>query len=87
MQRQPPKRPRPGDGQGGNDLIYIPRDQSEIVLADCATACGSNVTAAQQWAAFDAFIEQDDYLRTHRGQIAERFGALNPWYSNAASAW
>jgi hypothetical protein len=71
-----------GDGQGGNDLIYIPRDQSEIVFADCATACGTNVTAAQQWAAFDAFIEQDDYLRTHRGEIAERFGALNPWYSN-----
>ena len=27
-----------GDGAGGNDLIYIPRDQSEIVFADCATA-------------------------------------------------
>jgi hypothetical protein len=71
-----------GDGAGGNDLIYIPRDQSEIVLADCTTGCGTNITAAQQWEAFDAFIEQDDYLRSHRGQIAERFGALNPWYSN-----
>jgi hypothetical protein len=71
-----------GDGAGGNDLIYIPRDQSEIVFADCTTGCGANITAAQQWAAFDAFIEQDDYLRSHRGEIAERFGALNPWYSN-----
>ena len=26
-----------GDGTGGNDLIYIPRDQSEIVFADCPT--------------------------------------------------
>ncbi|RMF54290.1 MAG: TonB-dependent receptor, partial [Bacteroidetes bacterium] len=32
--------------------------------------------------AFEAFIRQDDYLSSHRGQIAERFGAVNPWYSN-----
>jgi hypothetical protein len=71
-----------GDGTGGNDLIYIPRDQSEILFADCLTACGSNVTPQQQWDALNAFIQQDDYLQSHRGQIAERFGAVNPWYSN-----
>jgi len=71
-----------GDGTGGNDLIYIPSDQSEITLADCPTGCGANVTPEQQWEALDAFIEQDDYLRSHRGEIAERHGALNPWYSN-----
>jgi hypothetical protein len=72
-----------GDGYGGNDLIYIPRNQSEIVFADIKDATG-NVTksAQQQWQEFNAFIEQDDYLRTHRGQIAERFGAVNPWFSN-----
>ncbi len=71
-----------GDGTGGNDLIYIPRDQGEITFADCATGCGANVTAQQQWDALNAFIEQDKYLRSHRGQIAERSGALNPWYNN-----
>ncbi|HKU61317.1 MAG TPA: carboxypeptidase regulatory-like domain-containing protein [Gemmatimonadales bacterium] len=71
-----------GDGQGGNDLIYIPRDQSEIVFGPCEKACGSNVTPDQQWAAFDAFIKQDKYLNAHRGEIAERFGEVNPWYSN-----
>jgi hypothetical protein len=71
-----------GDGTGGNDLIYIPRDQSEIVFTDCLTSCGTNVTPQQQWDAFNAFIEQDSYLREHRGEIAERFGAVNPWYSN-----
>jgi hypothetical protein len=30
----------------------------------------------------DAFIQQDGYLSSHRGEIAERFGATNPWYSN-----
>ena len=71
-----------GDGQGGNDLIYIPRDQSEIQFDTCATNCGSNVTPDQQWAALDAFIKQDKYLSAHRGEIAERFGEVNPWYSN-----
>ena len=37
---------------------------------------------AAQWTSLNAFIEQDDYLSTHRGQIAERFGALNPWYND-----
>lgn len=68
-----------GDGQGGNDLIYIPRNQSEINF-DPFTGTGGSV--AEQWAAFNAFIEQDDYLKANRGKIAERFGALNPWYSN-----
>ncbi|HJS46805.1 MAG TPA: carboxypeptidase regulatory-like domain-containing protein [Gemmatimonadales bacterium] len=67
-----------GDGVGGNDLIYIPRDASEIVLVD-SPQFG---TAAEQWARLDAFIQQDDYLSQHRGQIAERNGALNPWYGN-----
>jgi Carboxypeptidase regulatory-like domain/TonB dependent receptor len=71
-----------GDGTGGNDLIYIPRDQSEITLADCPTGCGANVTPEQQWAALNSFIEQDKYLSSHRGEIAERHGAVNPWYNN-----
>ena len=60
-----------GDGSGGNDLIYIPAAPDEINLVDDS-----------QWAALDAFIEQDDYLSEHRGQIAERFAAVNPWFSN-----
>ena len=66
-----------GDGQGGNDLIYIPESESDIILLPTATQ-----SAAQQWTALNAFIEQDDYLSKHRGEIAERFGAINPWYSN-----
>ena len=71
-----------GDGQGGNDLIYVPRDQSEIQFDTCDNDCGSNVTPDQQWAALDAFIKQDKYLNAHRGEISERFGEVNPWYSN-----
>jgi hypothetical protein len=70
-----------GDGQAGNDLIYIPRDQNDIVLEDFVDAGGNTVTAADQWTRLNAFIEQDDYLSQHRGEIAERNGAVNPWYN------
>ena len=70
-----------GDGTGGNDLIYIPRSQSEIILVPYTDASNQTVSAATQWSRLDAFIRQDKYLRDHRGQIADRFGAVNPWYS------
>jgi outer membrane receptor for Fe3+-dicitrate len=31
--------------------------------------------------AFNSYIEQDEYLSTHRGQIAEKYGSTSPWYS------
>jgi len=72
-----------GDGQGGNDLIYIPNDSSEILLDPIMDGDGNVlVSSAEQWSALNAFIEQDDYLRSHRGEIAERFGAVNPWFWN-----
>jgi len=72
-----------GDGQGGNDLIYIPSSQSEINLDDIRDASGAVVkTAAQQWRELDEFIKQDKYLSSHRGQIAERFGLINDWFWN-----
>lgn len=60
-----------GDGYGGNDLIYIPKDANDIVLAD-----------PTEWDALDEFIEQDPYLSENRGKIAERHGLVNPWFTN-----
>jgi hypothetical protein len=60
-----------GDGSGANDLIYIPASPDEINLVDDS-----------QWEELNAFIEQDAYLSENRGQIAERFGAVNPWFTN-----
>ncbi|MBU2445235.1 MAG: carboxypeptidase regulatory-like domain-containing protein [Bacteroidetes bacterium] len=70
-----------GDGSTVNDLIYIPKNSSEIIF-ESYTSGGKTVSAADQWAAFNAFIEQDEYLKANRGKIAERFGAVNPWFSN-----
>jgi len=72
-----------GDGQSGNDLIYIPNDASEIEFDPILDGNGNVITSADaQWQAFNAFIEQDPYLQSHRGQIAERWGATNPWFTN-----
>jgi len=71
-----------GDGQGGNDLIYIPRNQSEIIFLPDTLPSGVIVSPQEQWNRLDAFINQDGYLSSHRGQIADRFGELNPWYQD-----
>ena len=65
-----------GDGAAGNDLIYIPKDRSEMNFA-AFTLGARTFTAAEQADAFEAYIQQDTYLRSHRGQYAER-GAI--WY-------
>ena len=71
-----------GDGSGGNDLIYVPRSQSDIILLPDTLRSGAIVSPQEQWNRLNAFIEQDEYLRGRRGQIVERFGAVNPWYSD-----
>jgi Carboxypeptidase regulatory-like domain len=71
-----------GDAQTTNDLIYVPRDASEILLRDISSGGRVTFSAAAQWTALNNFIEQDDYLRTRRGQYAERNGAELPWTTN-----
>ncbi|HXK11490.1 MAG TPA: carboxypeptidase regulatory-like domain-containing protein [Vicinamibacteria bacterium] len=66
-----------GDGGTGNDLLYIPRNQSEMNF-QTFTSGGKTYTAAAQAAAWDAYINQDGYLSQHRGQYAERNGVLLP---------
>jgi hypothetical protein len=66
-----------GDGVAGNDLIYIPRDASEMNFAPF-TAGGRTFTAQEQAAAFDTYIAQDKYLKKNRGRYAERNGGVMP---------
>jgi hypothetical protein len=67
------------DGING-DLLYIPKNQSEITFEDFVVSGVTKYTAAQQATAFWAYVEQDKYLRSHKGQYAERNGAFYPWY-------
>jgi hypothetical protein len=56
-----------GDGQSA-DLIYIPRDDSEIKFV-----------SDEDRIAFWNFVEQDDYLKNHKGEYAESYAARSPW--------
>lgn len=66
-----------GDGGTSNDLMYIPKDASEIIFLPL-TASGRTWTAAEQLTAFENFIDQDRYLRNHRGQTVERGAVFLP---------
>jgi len=70
-----------GDGQV-NDLIYVPNSASEVTFATLTVGTGATAqtfTPAQQQAAFDNWIDGDEYLSSRRGQYAERNGQALPW--------
>ena len=68
------------DGSSRNDLIYVPRDQSEIKLVDITDVGGAVITtAAEQWSELDQYISNNNYLNSKRGEYAERNGARTPW--------
>ncbi len=68
-----------GDGLSGNDLLYVPRNQSEMnFLALTATSSAPAATVQEQKDAFEAFINQDKFLSANRGKILERNGVLQP---------
>jgi hypothetical protein len=60
-----------------NDLIYIPRDKSEMNFRPL-TVSGKTYSADDQANAFEQYIENDPYLSSHRGQYAQRGAAFFP---------
>jgi hypothetical protein len=69
-----------GDG-ATNDLIYIPRNIGEMNFVSNTVIVGidtARYTPAQQAAAWEAYINQDPYLREHRGEYAGRNAILLP---------
>jgi hypothetical protein len=59
-----------GDGIA-SDLIYIPKDENDIIFV------GENAT--QDAKDFWAFVNQDSYLKNHKGQYAEAYAARAPF--------
>lgn len=57
------------------DLIYIPT----VIELNSMTFLPGTYSAQQQKAMLNDFIEQDKYLRKHRGEFAERNGARLPF--------
>ena len=78
-----------GDGNSGNDLMYIPKTISDINLVKVnsgglgtgTTGVTDIRTSAQIWSQLDAFISNSTYMNTHRGQYAKRNAAVLPYFS------
>ncbi|MBO5419936.1 MAG: TonB-dependent receptor [Bacteroidales bacterium] len=73
-----------GDGLA-LDLMYIPRDESEITFTDLTytdkeTGNQTFIASAEdQSRAFFDYIDSNPYLKSRKGQYVERFGGLTQW--------
>ena len=65
------------DGGSNNDLMFIPTDSQ----VDQMAFSGTTPQQQAQRAGLKSYISQDAYLSANRGQYAEKFASLNPWYS------
>ena len=63
---------------GSNNLIFIPA--SREALEGWNFSDNGTYTAEQQKDDFWKYIEQDSYLKNHKGEYAERGGAVMPWH-------
>jgi hypothetical protein len=59
-----------GDGLGGNDPIYVPRDSADITLK-----------TPSDWSKLDAYIKSDPCLQSARGTLLQRNTCRGPWES------
>ncbi len=82
-----------GDG-GANNLLYIPASREELNNWNFAEKTKNSVTGAyddykldgqiytadQQKDDFWAYINQDSYLKNHKGEYVKRGGVTMPWH-------
>ncbi|WP_143305864.1 TonB-dependent receptor [Chitinophaga vietnamensis] len=65
-------------------LAYIPKEEEAVhFFQDYTDAGGATVTAAQQAAGFNRYIDGSKYLSGRRGQFTERNAGRTPWNTTA----
>lgn len=69
-----------GEDNQSLELMYIPTGENDINLIDKLDGDGNvTLSATQQWADLNAFIENDKYLNDNRGSYAERNSSRVPF--------
>jgi hypothetical protein len=69
-----------GDGVANNDLVFVPTKASDLIfVANRIAATNTTFTPQQQSDAFEAYISQDAYLNSRRGNLTERNEGILPW--------
>ena len=66
-----------GDRVNGNELIFVPKQWTDIKFLPL-TVGTKTYNAEEQQAAFWNYVNQDDYLKTRNGQYAERNASVIP---------
>ncbi|MBE9466740.1 MAG: TonB-dependent receptor [Bacteroidetes bacterium] len=72
------------EAYGGPELIYIPKNSSDIIFGEWDGVKYSNtairdIDQTASWTELDGFINQNDYLSENRGEYAERNASRLPW--------
>lgn len=63
------------DDSRDNALMYVPKNANDINFK----VKKGGLTAEQQWKILDNYIENDEYLKTRRGNYVERNAQFGPW--------
>lgn len=69
------------DGTSGHELMYIPRDNTELDFGVIDATTKKFVKSDAEAEAYFAFAAQDPYLSKHAGEYAERNAAHEPFYN------
>ena len=67
------------DGFNGNDLMYIPKNDNDIELGTVSKTGVYTSASSTTYDKFESFINNNAYLSSHRGQIAQRNASTYPW--------
>jgi len=71
-----------GDGQPNNDLIFVPKEATNLTFAPLTVGTGATAktfSPEQQQQAYEAYINKSAYLQGLRGGYSERNGVEFPW--------
>jgi hypothetical protein len=78
-----------GDGQAGNDPIYVPKSALDTAQIRIGTQTGATATNAGTFTpdaagmqAFEAFINKQPCLNAQRGHIMKRSSCFTPWQNS-----
>ena len=63
------------------DLMYIPKNATELKFDDITSGANVLFTAQQQADALETYIAQDKYLSKHRGEVAGKFAGVLPFFN------
>ena len=66
------------DDASTTSLIYLPKTAQEANFVDL-TVSGNVVTASQQWADYEKFMNDNEYFKNNAGKNAKRNGDRAPW--------